>query len=78
MLDCAQVLSELSNYLDGDISADLKQALEKHLRKCHRCSLVYNTTRQSLKIITESGAIEIPISTDARLRARVREWMAGA
>lgn len=78
MLDCGQVLAELSNYLDGDISPDLKETLEKHLKKCHRCSLVYNTTRKTLQLVTESGALDIPLSSDLRLRVRVSEWVTEA
>jgi predicted anti-sigma-YlaC factor YlaD len=51
MLDCKQVLAELSNCLDTEVSPELKQALEQHLAKCHRCSLVYDTTRKILRIV---------------------------
>lgn len=77
MLDCGHVLEELSNYLDGDVSPELKDALERHLGKCHRCSLVYSTTRQTLRVVSESGAIDIPISAGMRLRTRLQELLAG-
>jgi anti-sigma factor (TIGR02949 family) len=77
MLNCTHVLAELSNYLDGEVSPEMKQALEGHLAKCRRCSLVYNTTRKTLKIVTESGAFEVPLEVDARLRARLRAELAG-
>ncbi len=53
MLACKQVLAELSNYLDNEVSPELKRLLEEHLAKCHRCSLVYDTTRRTLKIVTD-------------------------
>lgn len=77
MLDCKHVLAELSDYLDGEVSAEVKQALEKHLASCHRCSLVYSTTRRTLKIVTESGVFEVPLETHARLRARLKKLLAG-
>lgn len=77
MLDCKHVLAELSNYLDGEVPPELKRLLEEHLAKCHRCSLVYNTTRKTLKIVTDSGAFEVPLETHARLRARVQDLLAG-
>ena len=77
MLDCRHVLAELSNYLDGEISPEIKQALEEHLAKCRRCSLVYDTTRKTLKIVTEVGALEVPLEASARLRARLQGLLAG-
>jgi len=72
MLDCRQVLTELSNYLDGDVSLDLKHALDDHLAQCSRCSLIYSTTQKTLKIVTESGALDLPLHVSARLHERLR------
>jgi anti-sigma factor RsiW len=77
MLNCKRVLAEISNYLDGEVSPELKKALEDHLADCHRCSLVYSTTRKTLRIVTESGAFEVPLEAHARLRARLAELLAG-
>lgn len=77
MLDCKQVLAELSNYLDAEVSPGLKQAVEQHLAKCHRCSIVYDTTRMTLKIISEVEPLEIPLEVNARLRTRLQGLLAG-
>ncbi|MGH9711843.1 MAG: anti-sigma factor family protein [Candidatus Acidiferrales bacterium] len=66
------VLDELSNYVDGEVYPEMKRALEEHLAKCRRCSLVYNTTRKTLRIVTEIGAFEIPVEANARLRVGLR------
>ena len=76
MIDCTQILSELSNYLDDEVSQETKETVEKHLAKCHRCSLVYSTTRQTLRIVTECGAFTIPVSGSVRLRARLKQLLA--
>jgi predicted anti-sigma-YlaC factor YlaD len=76
MYDCKHVLAELSNYLDDEVSPELKRLLEQHLTKCHRCSLVYDTTRKMLRIVTEVGPIEVPLGADARLRMLLRELLA--
>lgn len=72
MLDCKQVLLELSNYLDDEISPELKRALEQHLSACRRCSLIFDTARKTLKIITDVGPLEVPLEANARLRARLQ------
>ncbi len=77
MLDCKQALLELANYLDNAVSPELKRLVEEHLAKCHRCSLLYDTTRKTLKIVTDVGPIEVPLEADARLRARLRVILGG-
>ncbi len=72
MLDCKEVLAELSNYLDEEVSPGLKAALEEHLNRCYRCSLVYDTTRKTLKIVTEAGPFEVPLEASARLYTRLQ------
>ncbi len=77
MLNCKQVLVEVSNYLDGDLSPELKRSLEHHLAACHRCSLIYDTTRKMLKIVTDVGPLEVPLEVSARLYQRLQGLLAG-
>lgn len=37
-LTCSQVLAELSAYLDGDLDAVRKAAVEMHVSDCQNCS----------------------------------------
>ncbi len=78
MLDCKRVLAELSNYLDDEVSLELRRALERHLRMCSRCSLIYDTTQRTLRIVTDVGPFEVPLAISTRLHARLRDLLAGA
>ena len=78
MINCSQIIAQLSDYLDGEVSPETRQMVENHLAKCHRCSLVYSTTRQTLRIVTDSGAFAIPVAVGTRLHTRVREILAGS
>jgi predicted anti-sigma-YlaC factor YlaD len=78
MIDCSQIIAQVSDYLDGEVSPETKQMVEKHLARCHRCSLVYSTTRQTLKIVTESGAFALPVAVGTCLHARLKELFAGS
>ncbi len=78
MIDCSQIIAQLSDYLDGEVSPETRQMVEKHLAKCHRCSLVYSTTRQTLRIVTDCGAFAIPVAVGTRLHARMKELLAGS
>lgn len=77
MLDCRQVLAELSNYLDDDVTGELQGAIEKHLARCHRCWVVYDTSRRTLKIVEECSPEATPVAVSERLHARLRAMYAG-
>ncbi len=76
MLDCRQVLAELSNYMDDEVTLELKHAIEEHLARCGRCSVVYDTTRRTLKIVSESLPQAAPFAVSERLHARLRQLFA--
>lgn len=75
MLDCKQVLAELSNYLDGEVPEDLRRALEEHVAKCRRCSVIFDTARQTLRIVCDAEPFDVPFDVSARLYARLRELL---
>jgi predicted anti-sigma-YlaC factor YlaD len=62
MLDCKQALAELSNYLDDDVSSQFRRALEQHLAVCHRCSIVFDTTRKTLKIVSDFARFDVSLA----------------
>lgn len=76
MLDCRQVLAELSNYVDDEVTLELKRAIEEHLARCGRCWVVYDTTRKTLLIVTANRATATPIEVSQRLHARLRQLYA--
>jgi anti-sigma factor RsiW len=78
MIDCSQIIAQLSEYLDGEVSPQTRRMVEEHSAKCHRCSRVYSTTRQTLRIVTESGAFALPAAVGTRRHARLRELFAGS
>lgn len=77
MIDCSQIMAQLSDYLDGEVSAQTRQMVEAHLANCRRCSLVYSTTRRTLRVVTDCGAFAIPVSAGTRLHAWLKELLAG-
>ena len=39
-MKCKEILAALSDYMDGDLDPDIRQALEEHLADCNPCQLV--------------------------------------
>lgn len=73
MLECKDVLANLSCYVDGEGSAELKSAIEEHVAHCRRCWVVLDSTKKTLKIVTDVAPFEVPLAVSARLYARLRE-----
>ena len=72
MLDCREVLRELETYLDDDAAVVLRKDLEEHLGQCRHCRVVMDSTRHTLKIITECDTFELPESLSERIMTSVR------
>ena len=60
MISCRDFISELGNLLDDDVASEIRDQLEAHLAHCNTCQVLYDSTRQTLRIVTESGSFEYP------------------
>lgn len=49
--NCAELLGSLSSYIDGDLTPELCQELEKHLDGCEDCRIVLNTTKRTIDLV---------------------------
>ena len=72
-MDCKEVLANLSCYIDGEGSDELRRALEEHISRCRRCRVVFDSTGKMLKIVTDADPFEVPLSVSARLYTRLEE-----
>jgi anti-sigma factor RsiW len=67
VLSCRDFLAELSGYLDGDVTASLRADLEAHLAECATCQVIYDSTRKTIRIVTDVGSIEVPREISERI-----------
>jgi len=72
-MDCKDVLANLSCYIDGQGSEELRRALEEHISRCRRCRVVFDSTGKMLKIVTDADPFEVPLSVSARLYNRLEK-----
>lgn len=81
-LSCEQVWGEISNYLEGDVDAGLRSAMDEHFRTCKKCVSVLQGMRNVIQLYGDERMIEVPSGFGQRLerrlergaRARSREW----
>ena len=60
MIRCEDFITELGNLLDNEVAAEIREQLEAHLAHCKTCQVLYDSTRQTLRIVTDSGSFEYP------------------
>jgi anti-sigma factor RsiW len=70
-ISCEHVWREVSNYLDGEVDAELRAAVEEHVRGCRRCAAVLDGTRNVLQLIGDERVLELPVAFEQRLRQKL-------
>ena len=73
MISCHKVLENLSDYIDDSIVAEVRRELESHLAECSSCQVILDSSRRTLKVITDVGSFEIPAEVSERLLRRTLE-----
>ena len=48
---CSQVLTELNDYVDGELSPELCVELEAHLDECKNCRIVLDTLHKTVYLV---------------------------
>jgi anti-sigma factor (TIGR02949 family) len=70
-ISCLEVIRELSNYIDQEITPDLKGQIEAHLPNCKHCTAVYDGSRNVIRLVADGRSFELPTGFSDRLRARI-------
>jgi hypothetical protein len=73
MISCQDFITELGNLLDDDVATEIREQLEAHLAHCNTCQVLYDSTRKTLRIVTESGSFEYPEPISEPLVSKIME-----
>jgi len=77
LLTCKDFLSELSDYLDEAVDAEVRAKLEKHITECPNCWVIADTTKRTIQIYKGMEPYQVPADVEARLMAALEKKMAG-
>jgi len=76
MITCSDFLAELGNYMDESVAADIRRQLENHLSHCQTCQVIVDSTRKTVRIVTDSGSFDLPEvalkSISSEIMAKIR------
>ena len=69
---CSQCLKALCDYLDRTQDASVAAAVEKHLDRCRKCRIVFETTARTLTLYrTVACDCCVPADVEARLLSAI-------
>ena len=74
-LRCEEVLREISNYIDGVVTASLRRRMERHLAGCNPCTAILDGTRNVVKLAGDPRAFPMPEGASERLRSRLEQHL---
>jgi anti-sigma factor (TIGR02949 family) len=66
-ISCEEVWREISNYLEGEISEELRARMEEHFKGCKHCTAVMDGTRNVVHLVGDATAFELPAGFSNRL-----------
>ena len=69
---CIEVLEILSDYLDGDVSQEVKERIEAHLRGCDQCERFGGQMSSIVKSLREQLREPEPLEAGVAKRLRDR------
>jgi hypothetical protein len=77
MITCEEFFAEFGDYLENRVPPEVRQQLELHLSQCRACHVLYDSTRKTVKIVTDSSSFELPKdvadSITDRVMAKIRK-----
>lgn len=73
VMNCEHVWREVSNYLEGDVDAAHRAAMDEHFRICKRCASVLEGTRNVIQLYGDERMMEVPAGFGRRLERRLAQ-----
>ncbi len=70
-ISCVEVWREISNYLDDEISLELRQRMEAHFKACAHCTAVLDGTRNVVQLVGDGRVLELPEGFSKRLYKKI-------
>jgi len=74
-LNCKHVWAQVSDYIDGSVTPEMKADIERHLANCRHCAAVLDSTRNILVLVGDERTFELPVGFGERLHDRLQQWM---
>jgi Putative zinc-finger len=72
-ISCVEVWREISNYLEDEVSAELRERMEEHFKVCAHCTAVFDGMRNVVHLVGDGQVFHMPEGFGKRLYDRIRK-----
>ena len=66
-MNCTDLLSQLGDYFDDQLSEERRQEVRSHTAECEHCRVVLNTTHQTIEVYKGKELYEVSPELRERL-----------
>ena len=70
-ISCVEVWREISDFIDGDLTPELRERMAAHFKDCAHCSAILDGTRNVVRLVGDGRPFDLPNGFSDRLRARL-------
>lgn len=72
-VSCEDVWREISNYIENDVSSELRLAIEEHLHHCRPCTAVHEGAKNLIRLVGDPHTFQVPTEFSRRLYRRLQQ-----
>ncbi len=74
--DCRDVFKEITSYIDGDLTPEMRERVDRHVRECPHCKAVYEGSQNVVRLLGGDRVLELPAGFSQRLYDRLHAELA--
>jgi hypothetical protein len=71
-ISCIEVWREVSNFVDGEVDAELRARMEAHFKSCAHCTAIVDGMKNVVKLVGDGVAYEMPAGFSSRLQSKIK------
>ena len=72
-ISCVEVWREISNYLDEEISPEMRERMEAHFKVCAHCTAVLDGTKNVVGLVGDGRVFPLPDGFSKRLYKKLQK-----
>jgi anti-sigma factor RsiW len=72
-ISCVEVWRQISDYLDDEISFEMRERMEAHFKACAHCTAVLDGTRNVVELVGDGRVFQMPDGFSKRLYKKLQK-----